>query len=111
MRASTVEGFQGQEGSVVCISIKSRETAGFLSGKLRLLVLMSRARDNLFIISDYKSFVLEKEGGTGALTRICEEMHAIGAFYTTSLGNVYPPPEHWDLEDQVRNVGNAGTDK
>lgn len=92
------------------LSITTRETIGFLSEKSRLLVLMSRARDGLFIISDYESFVLKKTRGTGALTRIREEMKVIGAFYTMPLGTVCSPPEYWDLEDQFRNVGSAGAD-
>ena len=71
---------------------------------------MSRARDGLFIISDYESFVSKKKRGTGALTRIREEMKVIGVFYTMPLGTVCPPPEHWDLEDHFRNVGNTGAD-
>ena len=54
-----VDGFQGQEAPVAVVSITTRDTVGILVEKPRLLILLSRARDGLFINSDFKTFELK----------------------------------------------------
>ena len=59
IRAFTIDGFQGRDAHTVIISTVRRDGVhGFLADKRRINVALSRAKDELYIVSDRQ--MLEK---------------------------------------------------
>ena len=61
VEAHTVDGFQGGESSVVILNIVGNDRLGFLQNPKRLLPAVSRARDGLIILCNWKD--LDSSGG------------------------------------------------
>ncbi|KAI9687140.1 MAG: hypothetical protein M1822_002551 [Bathelium mastoideum] len=66
IRLSSIDNYQGEEKSIVIISLtRSNSTGdiGFMSQPERLNVLLSRARDGLIVIGNISTFTASKKGG------------------------------------------------
>jgi len=65
LRVSTIDNYQGEESDIVIVSLtrsNSRGDIGFLSAPERLNVLVSRARDGIFLIGNTDTFLNARKG-------------------------------------------------
>ncbi|KIJ08243.1 hypothetical protein PAXINDRAFT_89146 [Paxillus involutus ATCC 200175] len=66
IRLATIDNYQGEESDIVIASLtrsNPNNAIGFMSSPERLNVLLSRARDGLFLIGNSHTFLNSKKGG------------------------------------------------
>ncbi|EIW81453.1 hypothetical protein CONPUDRAFT_124579 [Coniophora puteana RWD-64-598 SS2] len=66
LRLATIDNYQGEESPLVIVSLtrsNSDNDIGFMMSPERLNVLLSRARDGLFIIGNANTFMRSRRGG------------------------------------------------
>lgn len=65
LRLSTIDNYQGEESDIVIVSLtrsNSRGDVGFLAAPERLNVLLSRARNSVFLFGNMETFMQSKKG-------------------------------------------------
>lgn len=65
LRLSTIDNYQGEESDIVIVSLtrsNSRGDIGFLAAPERLNVLLSRARNSVFLLGSMETFMQSKKG-------------------------------------------------
>lgn len=86
IRVATIDNFQGEEAKIIITSLVRSNASGdigFVSGAERVNVLMSRARDGLYVIGNEDTFRNARSGaGRDVWKKVLDELQAQGAIVT-----------------------------
>lgn len=114
VKMNTVDGYQGDENSVVVVSLTTRENIGFNKEKKRNCVALSRGRDAVVLLCDYSC--LDDNTRDKRYIRKLKDIRADcikkGSYVEMDANTTqFNLPANWDLEVETRQAAGGNEEE